>query len=114
MAGCSIISGDGQRVFGQQDQLAGASPLLRRLLQGAQDQENPEVSLPQLDGDTVETLVRLISGEVAVDLQAPGNSKLLAGAELLGIIPTIPASPISLASLMAQVYMTFLLNNPMN
>ena len=100
---CSIISGDGQRVFGLQDQLAGASPLLRRLLQSAQDQENPEVSLPQLDGDTVETLVRLISGEVAVDLRAPGNSKLLAGAELLGIIPTIPTPPISLASLMTQV-----------
>ena len=100
---CCIISGDGQRVFGLQDQLAGASPLLRRLLQSAQDQENPEVSLPQLDGDTVETLVRLIAGEVAVDLQAPGNRKILAGAELLGLIPTIPSPPISVASLMAQV-----------
>ena len=103
MAGCSIISGDGQRVFGQQDQLAGASPLLRRLLQGAQDQENPEVSLPQLDGDTVETLVRLISGEVAVDLQAPGNSKLLAGAELLGIIPRDTRKPFDVREVIHRI-----------
>ena len=100
---CTIVSGDGQRVCGQKDQLTGASPLLRRLLQSAQDKEKPEVSLPQLDGDTVETLVRLISGEVALDLRAPGNGKLLAGAEFLGIIPTIPAPPLSMASLMAQV-----------
>ena len=100
---CTIISGDGQRVVGPQEQLSVASPLLRRLLEIAGDQDNPEVSLPQLDGDTVATLVRLIAGEVAIDLRAPGNSKLLVGAELLGIVPSIPSPPISLASLMGQV-----------
>lgn len=99
---CTIISGDGQRVVGPQEQLSGASPLLRRLLEIAGDQDNPELSLPQLDGDTVATLVRLIAGEVAIDLRAPGNSKLLVGAELLGIVPSIPSPPISLASLMGQ------------
>ena len=65
--------------------------------------DNKQCIITSLDGDTVATLVRLIAGEVAIDLRAPGNSKLLVGAELLGIVPSIPSPPISLASLMGQV-----------
>ena len=53
--------------------------------------------LPSFSGPTLETLVRLIQGEVTVDLRNPGNSKLLEGAHFLGLVAR---ERISLASLL--------------
>ena len=58
------------------------------------------LQLPSLDGSTMETLVRLILGEVALDLRAPGNNKLLEGAEIMGLVPK---QRLCLASLFDQV-----------
>ena len=61
------------------------------------------LQLPSLDGSTMETLVRVILGEVALDLRAPGNDKLLKGAETLGLVPR---QRLCLASLLDQVSWT--------
>ena len=93
----TLIAGDGRRVRCSRQLVAGASSQLRRLLEQAQA---TEVLLPTLDGDTLETLVRVIAGEVALDLRDPRNTKLRAGAEVLGLLPP---PPLALADLLAQV-----------
>ena len=53
--------------------------------------------LPSLSGHILETLVRMIEGEVAVDLRDPANNKLLEGAVFLGLVAR---ERVSLASLL--------------
>ena len=96
---CTIVTGDGRRVRVSRSLVVTSSILARRVLE-SQDSENAEMNVPEVDGDTVETLVRVMAGEVAVDLMAPGNGKLLAGAQVLGMVPR---QTLSLASLFPQV-----------
>ena len=83
--------------MGRRAVLIEASRVLRELLEGM---VGGEVQLPGLEGGTLETLVRVMEGEVAVDLAAQGSTKLRAGAEVLGLLP--PA-PLAMGDLMALV-----------
>jgi hypothetical protein len=96
---CILVAGDRRRVHCPCRRLvAAASPLLRALLEAAGPGETPEVELPGLDGDTLEALVRVMTGEAALDLWSAGPEagKLLAGARALGLLP----SELSMADLL--------------
>jgi len=97
---CIIQCGDGSRIHASTKLLTEASTVLRNMLEPSLHQEEAVLSLPGLDGDTVMSLVRMIAGDLAVDLTSSHNRKLLAGARKLGLIPE--QEPICMMDLLAQ------------
>lgn len=96
---CTIVTGDGRRVQVSRNLLTGSSSIAKKILECPQP-EYAEINVPEIDGDTAETLVRVMAGEIAVDLMAPCNSKLLAGARTLGLVP---GQTLSIANMLSQV-----------
>merc|ERR1712126_659093 len=97
---CIIQCGDGSRIHASTKLLIEASTVLRNMLEPSLHEEEAVLSLPGLDGDTVMSLVRMIKGDLAVDLTSPLNRKLLSGARKLGLLPV--QEPVCMMDLLAQ------------
>eukprot|EP00092_Neocalanus_flemingeri_P087320 GFUD01110188.1.p1 GENE.GFUD01110188.1~~GFUD01110188.1.p1 ORF type:complete len:109 (+),score=29.64 GFUD01110188.1:92-418(+) len=87
MEKCLIIAGDGVRVEADRRMLLDASTFFRDSLAPLGQVEKQVVQLPTLDGKMVELMIKMMKGEVAVDLWAQENQDILAAAELVGIVP---------------------------
>jgi len=85
----TLVASDGVQVDADRNCLANASGLLRNLVEGG----SREVPIPgNITGDVLSVLVKVISGEIVVDLWNNENQRLKRGAETLGILTNQGAS----------------------
>ena len=84
---CLIIAGDGVRFVADKKMLSDASAFFRDTLSSLCHLEEQVIQLPTLDGKMVELMIKIIKGEVCVDVWAQENRDVLAAAELVGIVP---------------------------
>eukprot|EP00092_Neocalanus_flemingeri_P021573 GFUD01023398.1.p1 GENE.GFUD01023398.1~~GFUD01023398.1.p1 ORF type:complete len:121 (+),score=35.46 GFUD01023398.1:94-456(+) len=87
MEKCLIIAGDGVRLEADRRMLLDASNFFRDSLAPLGQHEKQVIQLPTLDGKMVEWMIKIMKGEVAVDLWAQENRDILAAAEFVGIVP---------------------------
>ena len=85
--GCIIVSRDGDRHVADRRMLSDSSPYFRNILNGLNHLEEPVIRLDNLDSKVLELVLKIIKGEVCIDVWAPENHSVLDAAVLLGIIP---------------------------
>ena len=75
------------RFVADKKMLSDASAFFRDTLSALCHLEEQVIQLPTLDGKMVELMIKIIKGEVCVDVWAQENRDVLAAAELVGIVP---------------------------
>lgn len=82
-----IVAGDGVSLVADRRMLSDASAFFRNILSSSSHLEDQVIQLPTLDGKMVELMMKIIKGDIFVDMWAEENKHVLAAAEFVGIVP---------------------------